>query len=38
MARDIEFPSLLRDGQLLPGLFALWEEAYRIGTDKPLSK
>ena len=36
MARDIELPFLLRDGQFLPGLLALWEEAYRLGADKPL--
>jgi len=36
MARDIELPFLLRDGQLLPGLLALWEEACCRGTDKPL--
>src|SRR6187551_2171301 len=36
MARDIELPFLLRDGQLLPGLLALWEEAYRLEADKPL--
>src|SRR3954453_5895597 len=36
MVRGIELPFLLRDGQLLPGLLALWEEAYRLGADKSL--
>src|SRR6185503_8065463 len=36
VARDIELPSFFRGGQFLPGLLALWEEAYRPGSDKAL--
>jgi hypothetical protein len=35
MARDIKLPALSCGGQFLPGLLALWEEAYRPRSDKP---
>src|SRR3954470_763187 len=36
MVRGIELPFLRCGSQLLPGLLALWEEAYRLGADKSL--
>jgi hypothetical protein len=38
MAGGIELPGLPGGGQFLPGLLALWEEAYRLGSDKRLSQ
>src|SRR5882672_9551518 len=35
VACDVHCPSASRRGQFLPCLFALWEEAYRIRSDKP---